>query len=272
MASSDRVGRPLPNVPAPPGSRPAASYARIIPAEELGSFSSWQPDSFGGPGGPPERRARPRPEGETPPAAEVWRERIAEARKSGYQDGYRDGLVGLENFKQAHAAQVQAQSAARLQSLVTALESQWAALEAAMAQSVARCAVRLARQVLRHELQTQPEHVVPLAQEAVQAIMLSARRIELHVHPDDHALVQQGIGELLSSRSARLVADPQVERGGCRVQSDIAAVDATIDRRWSEAAAALGSPLPWHDDALPPDEPPPQAGTDASAGDPEGQS
>ena len=60
--------------------------------------------------------------------------------------------------------------------------------------------------------------------------------------------MHNGLGELLASRNARLVADPQVERGGCRVQSDIAAVDATIGRRWAEAAASLGSDLPWDGD------------------------
>lgn len=267
MRSSDLPGKTLPNVPAPAGSRTAASYARIIPAEELGSFSSWQPNAFGSTGGAAERRAQPRAEAEPQPGPEVWRERIAEARKAGYQDGYRDGLVGLENFKQAHAVQMQAQSAARLQALLAKLQSQWGALEGAMAQSVARTAVLLARQVLRHELQTRPEHVTALAQEAVQAIMLSARRIELHVHPDDHALVQHGIGELLTSRSARLVADALVERGGCRVQSDIAAVDATIERRWAEAAAALGSKLPWSGDT-PADDAAPAAATDTDEGSP----
>lgn len=248
MRSSDTPGKPLPNVPAPPGSRSAAPYSRIIPAEELGEFAAWQPGALGTPQSAAARRARPRTEGNAAGGPEVWAARVAEARKAGYQDGYRDGLVGLDSFKQSHAAQVQAQSEARLAALMGNLESQWHALEGSMAQTLARAAVRLARQVLRHELHTHPQHVLPLAQEAVQAIMQSARRIELHVHPDDHALVHNGIGELLASRNARLVADPQVERGGCRVQSDIAAVDATLGRRWAEAASSLGSELPWDGD------------------------
>ena len=259
MRSSDAPGKPLPNIPAPAGSRSAASYSRIIPAEELGDFAAWQPGALGTPQQALARRPRPRAEGAATGGADAGRDRVAEARKAGYQDGYRDGLVGLDSFKQSHAAQVQAQSEARLAALMGSLESQWAALEGSMAQTLARAAVRLARQVLRHELRTQPEHVLPLAQEAVQAIMQSARRIELHVHPDDHALVQAGIGEMLAARNARLVADTQVERGGCRVQSDIAAVDATLGRRWTEAASSLGSDLPWDGDGD-------EAGDDDGAG------
>jgi flagellar assembly protein FliH len=34
-------------------------------------------------------------------------------------------------------------------------------------------------------------------------------------------------------------------RGGCRVDSDIGGVDATIDERWHRAAAALGCDDSW---------------------------
>jgi flagellar assembly protein FliH len=244
MTSSSNTGfKGFPNIPAPPGSKSGASYARIIPAEELGDFAAWQPGAFGSPGGPRERRAQPRPEPSREPTPEQWRERIAEARKAGYQDGYRDGLVGLENFKQAHAAQM----ATQLGLLVQAFDRQWSALEPQMAQSLTTTALRLARRVLRQELRAQPEQIVSLAHEAVKGVMMSARRVEVHVHPDDLPLVSQGAGELLKARGARLVADAGIQRGGCLVQSDIASVDATLETRWAQAAAALGAELPLQD-------------------------
>ena len=241
MTNSSNSGfKGFPNIPSPPGSKAGISYARIIPAEELGECATWQPGAFGTPGGPKERRAQARPAQPAEPTPEQWHERMAEARKAGYQDGYRDGLVGLDNFKQAHAAQM----ASQLAQLVQAFERQWTALEPQMAQTLVQSAVRLARRVLRHELQTQPEQIVPLAQEAVKAVMMSARRVELHVHPDDLPLVQQGAGELLKSRGARLVPDDGVQRGGCVVQADIASVDASLETRWAQATAAMGSNLP----------------------------
>lgn len=241
-SSSDTGAKKRLNIPPPPGSKAAAgSYARIIPREELGDFAAWQPGAFGAPGTAGDRRRKPR-EAEPPEAAPteaVWRERMAEARKLGYQDGYRDGLVGLESFKQAHAAQ----SATQVGQLLGALDEQWTALEPALAQAVARTAVLLARRVLRQELDTRPQLVVGLAQQAIGAVMHSARRIELHVHPDDLPLVEEGAGELLRSRHARLVADAQLARGGCRVQSDLGSVDASIEARWQEATRALGSEL-----------------------------
>jgi flagellar assembly protein FliH len=67
------------------------------------------------------------------------------------------------------------------------------------------------------------------------------------VHPDDHALVAAGAAEALQARGARLLPHPEIERGGCLIESDLGQIDARIDARWRQAAAVLGSELPWND-------------------------
>lgn len=239
MSSSSNRG-PIKNVPPPPGSKAGTAYTRFIPREELQDFAAWAPDSFGG-------EAQPHPGmaavEDAPPTEADWQAEVAAARQAGYQDGYRDGLVALEGFKQSFAAQATAQVGALVQSMDAAFET----LEARMAEAVAATAVRLARQVLRSELQVQPELVAKVAGEAVGAVLLSARQITVHVHPQDLPLVSEGAGELLEARGARLVAEPMILRGGCRIESDLGAVDARIESRWSQAADALGQDLPWTD-------------------------
>lgn len=248
MTSSSDGRRPFPNVPPPPGSKAGSSYTRFIPREELGAFAAWTPGDIGA-GPMPERRAQPRPEGAPLPTVEEWRAKIAEARKAGYQDGYRDGLVALDSFKQSFAQQL----AGQIGQLVSAFDAQIDALEAQMAQAVARSAVALARRVVRQELQARPELVVPLAEEAVQAVLLSARQILVRVHPEDLPLVEQGAAEVLQARGARLVADPTVGRGGVRVDSDAGSIDAELDTRWAQAASLLGAPdLPYDHPAVTP--------------------
>jgi flagellar assembly protein FliH len=166
---------------------------------------------------------------------------VQAARQEGYQDGYRDGLVALESFKQSFAQQITAQ----LGTLVANFHEEFAALEHNIAASVARVATQLARQVVRSELNTRPELVVQVAQEAVNAVLMSADRIVVHVHPDDHALVAQGAAEALAGRGARLMVDATVQRGGCRVDSDAGTVDARLATRWQQAAQNLGTEVPW---------------------------
>ncbi len=234
MSSSSKPGG-FRNVPPPAGSRASSPYQRFIPREELGDFASWQPGTFGA---APPAAAAPAPAAE--PSAQDWQERVAAARHSGYQDGYRDGLVALESFKQSFAQQAMAQVGA----LLEGFDRQLQGLDGEIAAALTATAVQLARQVLRTELATRPELVAAVATEAVGAVMLSARHIAVQVHPQDLPLVAEGAQEALAARGARLQANPAIARGGVLVHSDVGDIDARIGARWAQAAAALGSTLP----------------------------
>ena len=230
-------------VPPPAGGKGASAYARFIPREELGDFAAWKPGSVFGGGNAAGPSATPAAEPEAPTAAD-WQTRINAARQASYQDGYRDGLVALEGFKQSFASQATAQIGA----LLSSFDSQLAQLDQAMADAVARTAVQLARQVLRCELQGDPSLVARVAAEATNAVLLSARHISVYVHPHDLPLVADGAAEALQARGARLLARPDIARGGVLVESDVGAIDARIATRWAQAAAALGSLEIWADD------------------------
>ncbi|MBS0447541.1 MAG: flagellar assembly protein FliH [Proteobacteria bacterium] len=224
-------------------------HSRFIPREELDSFAAWTPGTLAG--GPPKQTAVQRAAPPTPPEeprpdmAALLAEQVRVARQGGYQDGYRDGLAALEAFKQSYASQLTAQIGA----LIGSLDTELAGLQQDMARTLAVTAAQLARQVVRSELATRPELVATVAQEALDTLLLSARHITLRVHPDDHALVAQGAADVLAARGGRLIADAAMSRGGCRVESDIGVIDATLETLWQRAAASLGCDLAWTADA-----------------------
>ena len=226
--------------PAADGPRPNV-YARFIPREELGGFAAWAPgDLAGGPAAPMNvgRRA------DDAVKVDLVARHAAElhaARQAGYQDGYRDGLVALDAFKQSFAAQ----TSARIGTLLQSLDAELQGLQQDMARTLAVSATHLARQIVRAELATRPELVAGVAQEALDTLLLSARHITLRVHPDDHALVAQGAAEVLAARGARLLADASMPRGGCTVESDVGVIDASVDARWRRAAGSLGIDESW---------------------------
>ena len=239
------------NVPPPggPGAKPAASYARFIPREELGEVASWKPGTFGAGAAAPASGgaagAGPAAAPAADPTPEELRERAAAERtalrQAGYQDGYRDGLAALENFKQHFAAQATAQIGALLESF----DAQLAALDTRVADTLARSAVQLAQWVVRSELAQRPGLVAKVAADAVEAVMHSARHITVRAHPADLPLIESGADEALRARGARLLADDAVARGGVLVESDAGTVDARIEVRWSQAAALLGGEETW---------------------------
>ncbi|MEO7114401.1 MAG: FliH/SctL family protein [Caldimonas sp.] len=229
------------NVPPPVGSaaHKASVYSRFIPREELSSFAAWAPGNLSGADNDG-TGADPLPSG-TEPDSEQVAAKLRSARQTGYQDGYRDGLVALEGFKQGFAAQVTQQVGL----LVGTVGGQLDALQQDMAEALAATAVSLARQIVRSELAQRPEAIVAVAAEAVEALLLNARHVTLRVHPDDHALIAQGAADVLAARGARLIADATITRGGCRAESDIGVVDASVETRWQRATAALGLDTPY---------------------------
>lgn len=254
MSSSSREPR---QVPAPPNPRTSAGCTRFIPREKLQGFASWQPVAFGLAACDATAVATataPRPQrtpglgaptlaGLQTSLQTVMRQQVADARNQGYQDGYRDGLAALESFKQAHASQVSAQ----VGQLLASLDRELGEFEQQIAASVARVATELARQVVRSELSLRPAVVVQVANEAVNAVLASARQITVTVNPDDHALVAAGCEQALAARGARLLSQASVARGGCRVESDAGSIDARIASRWAIASRAIASALPWDD-------------------------
>jgi flagellar assembly protein FliH len=256
----------------PADTQQASVHSRFIPHEEMGSFTSWMPKNLdGGSAFAPsassaDLRAAAAPPAPSPYVAGVDRRRPTQntaapaaarvpptistadlaaagkaARQSGYQDGYRDGLAAMESFKQSFAMQVTAQ----VGSLVRAMGHQFDELHQEMARAIAVSATRLAKHVVRCELQSQPELISAVAEEALDALLQGASHTTLRLHPDDHALVAAGAAEALQSAGARLLSDAAVSRGGCVVESDIGTVDASIEARWQRAAAALGSEEKW---------------------------
>lgn len=221
-------------------SRPA-TYSRFIARDELKDVTAWAPaDLSSGEG------ARVAPSGGwgAQPSAQMEKA-LKAARHAGYQEGYQHGLSALQDFKDTHARQVQAQFA----HLVAAFEHETQALDETLAQHVTRMALTLARQVVRDELTQHPERVVRVAQDAVDALLGSARHVVVHLHPDDHALVAHGAHDSLVARGVRLVADATVQRAGVRVESDVGRVDASIEKRWALVSATFGLDLPWSEGA-----------------------
>ena len=181
-----------------------------------------------------------------PPPGPSVDELVEQARQSGYQDGYRNGLAALESYKQAQGAQMAAYMNDQIGALANDFHHRLESLEQQLAGRIAGVALELARQVVRTELRQNPELVVTVAEEALGALLASAKQIVLRLNPDDLALSQGRLDELLQARGARVVPDPLLARGGCLVESDIAVVDATVEARWNLAAAAIGHKTAWN--------------------------
>lgn len=239
--------------PNPARHAPQATGAPTAPASRPAAMASAKPAPVKRPivGGVPGQAEAEAKAAEAPAAAPAPNvdELVREARQTGYQDGYRNGLAALESYKQTQAAQMAAYMSDQVGALASDFHHRLESLEQQLAGRIAGVALELARQVVRSELQQNPEVVVDVAEQALTTLLASARQIVLRLNPDDHGLAQAQLTEVLAARGARMVPDASITRGGCIVESDIAVVDASVEARWERAAASMGHNAPWNNGA-----------------------
>ena len=156
-----------------------------------------------------------------------------EAHEQGYSAGYAEGL--------AEAQDITARMAEILQSLNQAVEG----IEQHVAEQLLATALEIAHQVLRQSLQVKPELLLPVVREAVAALQLSSGHPALLAHPDDAALIRAHMGEHLAHNNWRIIENPALTRGGCRVELGASEVDATLETRWKRVVETIGANRDW---------------------------
>jgi flagellar assembly protein FliH len=170
--------------------------------------------------------------------AELARLRL-EAQKAGETAGHEKGYArGLAQGHAAGLAAVQAQ-AGQLQALTLTLPAALRLAESRIADDLLALALDIARQVLGQALAAQPQAILAVVHELLQAEPSLSGAPQLLLHPDDAALVKELLEDDLLAAGWRLRADAQITRGGCRVTASSGERDATVQARWERVTAAL---------------------------------
>ena len=211
----------------------------ILPKERQTAFQRWEMDSFG------DTRPSARPEPAPPPPPRVGIEELAaireEARAKGYAEGFAEGrAVGLAQGRDEGAADM-----AYLRQIAGQLGEEAMAADQAIASDVLDLALDLAKAMLKSALSVRPELVVPIVSEAIRYLPSLQQPALLILNPLDAAIVKAQLHDELNQAGWRIVEDPQIRRGGCRIDTATNQIDASIDTRWQRLTEALGKHTDW---------------------------
>mgnify|MGYP006284197355 CR=1 FL=1 len=189
----------------------------IISGDKAADARRWELPTVGGESGRPSARELESLQKQA--WDEAWRKGMAEGRREGEKEARR--LVDTLN------------------GMAAAMESLDRELTGEVEQRLAGLALAVARQVIRRELHTEPEHVIGAIREALAVLPVNTTGIRVLLHPDDARLVRERLATPSGIANWEIVEDPVVSRGGCRVHSDTASVDATLEARIRRIAAAV---------------------------------
>jgi flagellar assembly protein FliH len=171
-------------------------------------------------------------------AEEGAQQTFEEARRQGLESGRIEALEAAR----AEFAQRQASLIAACRRLVESLESQQAAWQAAARQDLVDLALAVAERIVKHA--GERERAVVLANLEEAARLVGARSdVIIAVSPADAEAARSFADSLLDAHEAwrhvRIVEEPDVSPGGCRVQWGTGAVDATLETQLDRISAEL---------------------------------
>lgn len=198
--------------------------SRFIRKEDLSAFRRWEMRAIG------ERAAQLDPDVRLPTAGE-----LQTMQDEAILEGYNAGL-----------AETKAQAGC-LAAVLQRIEEACQAMQERLAEEILELALDLASQIVRTSLRVRPELILPLVREAVQALPAVQGEPMLILNPADADIVRVQLAEELERGRWRIVAEPGLPPGGCRVESAGGDIDATLGKRWSRVMDALGKDHVWLD-------------------------
>ncbi len=146
-----------------------------------------------------------------------------EAYDEAWQKGHAEGLAagGHEIAKRA----------ARYDELLRALSKPFDELDGSVELQLVELSVAVVKQLFRREVKTNPSHVVGVVREAIQALPIASRLVQVHLHPDDAVLVRDSLPPADGEPAWSIVEDPLISHGGCTVTTENSQIDATAEAR-----------------------------------------
>jgi flagellar biosynthesis/type III secretory pathway protein FliH len=159
-----------------------------------------------------------------------------EAREAGRQEGREEAkqevLPALVAF--GHAGQ----------SLIVFEER----LVARYTPQIVRLAVEIAEKIIGHAVEAEPELVASVLERAKREVA-EAKRIRIWLNPADHQILADHCPELIkigceNGRTIEVVASEEVGRGGCRLETEMGLVDATLPTQIEEIRRQLSDEDP----------------------------
>jgi len=146
-----------------------------------------------------------------------------QARAKGYEVGRWEGLdAGHQTLQEGaqRLAQLYDEAAHPFRQITENVENELAKLAAA-----------IAKEIVRQELKTQPELILETVSQACSVLSASARDVDVHLHPEDVAIVKDGLKDDPPAQHWRIIEDRSLTRGDCQINSSAEFIDATLQTR-----------------------------------------
>jgi flagellar assembly protein FliH len=128
---------------------------------------------------------------------------------------------------------------AALDTVIQALQSPLQNLDDLVENDLVELVFSIAGQLIRREINTQPDQIIAVIRDSLGVLPTGARDIRVFLHPEDAKLARELMSLSEQEQVWKIIEDPSLTRGGCRVQTEHSRVDATVESRLNEVIASV---------------------------------
>jgi flagellar assembly protein FliH len=156
-------------------------------------------------------------------------------RQQSYEKSYAKGYMeGLEQGQKEIREQV-----GRLQAVMTTLAKPLIELDSRVVDELVQLSMAAVKQMVRRELKISPGEVVAVLKEALNLLPVTKGDVTLELHPEDAHLIRESLMNPVANPGWKIVEDPLLTRGGCRVLTKTTRIDATVENRINAVIAEV---------------------------------
>ncbi|HBS25591.1 MAG TPA: hypothetical protein DD827_00445 [Gammaproteobacteria bacterium] len=143
------------------------------------------------------------------------------AVEEGFQKGYEEGLLAAQN----EVSQQQTDLTQTLELLRNPLKQ----IDAQIEHELVELSLAVAKQILRREIKTEPQHIVGLIRTAVEQLPPGDPEINIHLHPEDAGAVEKTLKKYDANHQWNIIKDPATHRTDCKIHAEPSFIDASAE-------------------------------------------
>jgi len=155
-----------------------------------------------------------------------------EGHEQGYQAGYQEGLEAANAAAELEFQKRLDMMLSPLAELAENFRQALTTLDSEVADQLVELALITGRQLADESLAANPEHILSVVRELLDADTTLNGKPRLWLHPADLELVTSAMGETLAASGWECHPDPTLERSGCRATSAGGGLDASLSTQW----------------------------------------
>jgi len=170
-------------------------------------------------------------------------EQLEQLQKEAYQEGFELGKK--EGFAFGHKEALEkgqqriGQLIQQVDALMQTLENPLQELDEQVERELVDLVISMVRQLVRREIKLEPSHIIGIVRESLSILPVSSRNIRVQLHPEDARLVREIYDMSDREQSWKIVEDPVLARGGCRIVTETSQIDATLESRIAAMIARI---------------------------------